>query len=85
LLLIGADALSDPSAGADDSAAGSPAATDLQSSLATGDYFSSARQAFSEDFKKEVVRIDFIAWSTSRRARASSTPWAAKPSCDRMA
>jgi hypothetical protein len=47
LLLIGADALSDPPA------------TDLQSSLSTGDYLSSARQAFSEDFKKEVVRGHF--------------------------
>jgi hypothetical protein len=59
LLLIGAEALSDPSAGVDNSAAASPAATDLQSSLATGDYFSSAKQAFSEDFKKEVVRGHF--------------------------
>jgi hypothetical protein len=46
-LLIGADALSDPPP------------TDLQSSLSTGDYLSSARQAFSEDFKKEVVRGHF--------------------------
>jgi hypothetical protein len=52
LLLVGADALSDPPAGADSS-------TDLQSSLATGDYFSSAKQAFSEDFNKEVVRGHF--------------------------
>ena len=59
LLLIGAEALSDPPAGADNSTAGNPAATDLQSSLSTGDYFSSARQAFSEDFKKEVVRGHF--------------------------
>lgn len=53
LLLIAADALSDPSAAA------SPAAPDLQSALATGDYFSSAKQAFSEDFNKEVVRGHF--------------------------
>jgi hypothetical protein len=57
-LLIGADALSDPPA-ADSSTAGNPAATDLQSALATGDYFSSAKQAFSEDFNKEVVRGHF--------------------------
>jgi len=59
LLLIGADALSDPPAAPDNSTAGSPAATDLQSALATGDYFSSAKQAFSEDFNKEVVRGHF--------------------------
>jgi hypothetical protein len=59
LLLIGADALSDPPAGADSSAAANSGATELQSSLATGDYLSSARQAFSEDFKKEVVRGHF--------------------------
>jgi hypothetical protein len=59
LLLKGADALSDPPAGADSSTAANPAATDLQSSLATGDYFSSAKQAFSEDFNKEVVRGHF--------------------------
>jgi hypothetical protein len=58
LLLIGTEALSDQSAGVDNSA-GSPAAGDLQSALATGDYFSSAKQAFSEDFNKEVVRGHF--------------------------
>jgi hypothetical protein len=51
ILLIGADALGDAPAAAD--------ATDLQSSLATGDYLSSARQAFAEDFKKEAVRGHF--------------------------
>ena len=59
LLLIGADALSDPSTGADNSTAAGPAPTDLQAALATGDYFSSAKQAFSEDFNKEVVRGHF--------------------------
>jgi hypothetical protein len=49
LLLIGAAALADPPA----------PATDLQSALSTGDYFSSARQAFSEDFNKEAVRGHF--------------------------
>ena len=58
-LLIGADALSDQSAEVDNSTAGSPAAVDLQSALATGDYFSSAKQAFGEDFNKEVVRGHF--------------------------
>ena len=58
-LLIGAAALSDQATGADSPAAGNPAAADLQSALATGDFFSSARQAFSEDFKKEVVRGHF--------------------------
>lgn len=57
--LIGADALSDPASGPDSSAAGNPGAADLQSALATGDYFSTARQAFSEDFKKEAVRGHF--------------------------
>jgi hypothetical protein len=50
ILLIGADALG---------AAPAADATDLQSSLATGDYLSSARQAFAEDFKKEAVRGHF--------------------------
>jgi hypothetical protein len=59
LLLTGADALSDPPAAPASSTTGSAAATDLQSALATGDYFSSAKQAFSEDFNKEVVRGHF--------------------------
>jgi len=56
---MGADALGGPPEAAGDSTAGNTAAVDLQSSLATGDYLSSARQAFAEDFKKEVVRGHF--------------------------
>ena len=59
LLALSDAALGDPPAAADNTASSGSAATGTQSSTSSGGIFSSLKQAFAEDLRREVVRGHF--------------------------